>query len=233
VEPVIVLVAVLGGAVIGLARWHWSDAARIRRALRGARPVSIAEAPEDELVRLDGRIMEGETVEAPLSGRRCVYYIAIVEKKHGNDSWRERARETGGVGFTIDDGTGCAIVDPTGARIDVAFDRTTYSGGLDRPGVKERAFLERHGLEAAGWIFNKELRYREGVFEVGEPIAIMCQPVREPDPAVSSREAGYRDAPPTRLRIGGSSRYPILLSDSRRVTQRQNRNGTRARRSRG
>jgi hypothetical protein len=218
VETTIVLVMVFGAAVFGIAGWYWSDAAKIRRALRDARPVSIAEAPEGEVVRLDGRVMEGETVEAPLTGRRCVYYVAVVEEEI-SDSWHERATESGGVCFTIDDGTGRAIVDPAGARIDIDLDRGTASGTLDDPTAKERAFLERHRLEATGWVFNKKLRYREGVFEVGEPIAIMCRPVREPEPAVSSREAGYRDAPPTRLRIGGSSRYPILLSDSRRITQ--------------
>jgi hypothetical protein len=221
VDPTLVVAVVfgIGLAASGIAGWYWSDAARIRRALRDARPASIAAAPEGEVVRLDGRVLEGETVEAPLTGRRGVYYVAIVEEEDGSGHWRERAREAGGVAFTIDDGTGRAIVDPAGARIDVDLDSETASGTLDDPTAKEQAFLERHGLKATGWIFNKKLRYREGVFEVGERIAVMCQPVREPEPSTSSWEVGYRDAPPTRLRIGGSSRYPILLSDACRVTR--------------
>jgi hypothetical protein len=218
----IALVLVLGGMSAAIASWYWSATARLRRALRRAKHVAIAEAPEDALVRLDGRVVEGEALEAPLTGRRCVYYLAIVEEFQAGstpDSWREIAREARGVRFAIEDGTGRAIVDPDGARIDVDLDRTSTSGTLENPTEAQTAFLERKGVKLTGWSFNKTLRYREGVFEVGELIAIMCRPMREPDPGAAPREVGYRDAPGTRLRVGGSARHPILLSDSRDLTQ--------------
>jgi len=220
-DPMIVVVAIcaVGSVVYGVVHAYRSEDGRIRRTLRTARQVSIADAPEGEVVRLDGTVVPGETVAAPLTGRRCVYYVAIVEEDTGDDDWHECARETGGVSFAIDDGTGRAIVDLTDARVDVDLDRETDSGGLDHPTAAERDFLRRHRVEHTGRLFHKKLRYREGVFAVGERIAIMCQPVREPERAAARGEAGYRDAPPTRLRIGGSSRYPILLSDCRRVTQ--------------
>jgi len=219
---VLLVVVPLLAFPLGYAFWYWSDTARIQRALRGAPRVSIAEAPEGEVVRLQGRVVAGETLEAPLTGRRCVYYFAIVEEESGGD-WRERAREYDGVPFAIDDGSGRAIVDPANARVDVDLDRASRSGTFDEPTPRETAFLERHGLRGTGWIFNKNLRYREGVFEVGEPIAILCQPVREPDPDAAARVGGYRNAAPTRLRIGGSADHPILLSDSRDVTQARRR----------
>ena len=215
------LILVLGGVSAGIASWYWSATARLRRALRRAKHVSIAEASEGSVVRLGGRVVEGETLEAPLTGRRCVYYVAIVEEFEAGstpDSWRELAREARGVQFAIEDGTGRAIVDPDGARVDVDLDRTSRSGSLEEPTAAQVAFLERQGVTLTGWSFNKTLRYREGVFEVGEPIAIMCRPMREPDPGAASREVGYREAPGTRLRVGGSARHPILLSDSRDLT---------------
>ncbi|HSK02968.1 MAG TPA: hypothetical protein VK932_17070 [Kofleriaceae bacterium] len=217
---VFVLVLVLGG-ISGIAGWYWSATARLRRALRGAKHVSIADAPEGAVVRLDGRVIEGETLEAPLTGRRCVYYLAIVEAFEAGstpDSWRELAREARGVRFAIEDGTGRAIVDPDGARVDVDLDRTSTSGTFEEPTAAQAAFLERHGVTLTGWSSSRRLRYREGAFEIGEPIAVMCRPVREPDPGAASREVGYRDAPGTRLRVGGSARHPILLSDARDLT---------------
>ncbi|HWO18404.1 MAG TPA: GIDE domain-containing protein [Kofleriaceae bacterium] len=215
------LVLVLGGIAAG-ATWYWSATARLRRALRRAKRVSIADAPEGAVVRLDGRVLEGETLEAPLTGRRCVYYVAIVEEFEAGstpDSWRELTREARGVQFTIEDGTGRAIVDPEGARVDVDLDRTASSGALEEPTAAQAAFLERRGVKLTGWSSNRTLRYREGVFEVGEPIAVMCRPMREPDPGAASREVGYREAPSTRLRVGGSARHPILLSDARELSQ--------------
>lgn len=67
--------------------------------------------------------------------------------------------------------------------------------------------------------YNKGLRFREGVFEIGELIAVLCQPVREPDLEATPDEAGYRDGPPTRLRVGGSAQSPILLSGARDLQQ--------------
>jgi hypothetical protein len=215
------LVLVLGGISAAIASWYWSAATRIRRALRGAKPMSIADAPEGAVVRLDGRVLDGETLEAPLTGRRCVYYLAIVEEFVAGstpDSWRELAREARGVSFVIEDGTGRAIVDPDGALVDVEIDRTASSGTFDEPTAAQAAFLARRDVKLSGWSAGKTLRYREGVFEIGEPIAVMCRPVREPDPG-ASREVGYRDAPGTRLRVGGSARYPILLSDARELRQ--------------
>lgn len=221
----ILLALALCAIPVGIAFWYWSDTATIRRALRKARHASIAEAPEGAVVRIDGVIADGETLIAPLTGRACVFYLATIEEyvsSGRSGSWRERARELRGVPFTVDDGTGRALVDPAGARVDIDIDSTTRSGTLDDPTEAEAAFLRRHGQQGAGWIFNKRLRYREGVFQVGERIAVMCQPVREPDPDAAARAAaGYRDPAPTRLRIGGSPAHPILLSDARALTERR------------
>ena len=38
--------------------------------------------------------------------------------------------------------------------------------------------------------------------------------MKEPDPdGVSSAGGLYREAPPTRLRLGGSANFPLLISD--------------------
>jgi len=223
----IILAIVLCAIPVGIGFWYWSDTATIRRALRKARHTSIAEAPEGSVVRIDGVIAEGATLIAPLTGRACVFYLATIEEYVSNGrsgSWRERVREHRGVPFAVEDGTGRALVDPTDALVDVDIDTTSKSGTLDDPTDTEAAFLQRHGQKGAGWIFNKRLRYREGVFQIGERIAVMCQPVREPDPEAAARAAaGYRDPAPTRLRIGGSPAHPILLSDARDLTEPRRR----------
>jgi hypothetical protein len=207
--------------VAALKSWWEADPRKLRRVLSKAPRVSIAEACEGEAVRLDGRVADGETLIAPLTGRRCVFYVAVIEEapaKLGGD-WAELARETRGVPFTVDDGTGRLIVDPAEAQIDVVLDSDTASGPLNDPDAIEVAFLKRHNVKSTGWLFNRSLRYREGVFEIGEPIAVMCCPIRELDPdAASHATGGYRDAAPTRLRVGGSPEHPILLSDASVIT---------------
>ncbi|HUQ08078.1 MAG TPA: GIDE domain-containing protein [Kofleriaceae bacterium] len=213
----LVVLAIAAGVAIVAASMVWNEKARIRRELRSAPRVDIAELREGRTGRLVGRVGDGETLQAPFTGRSCVFYEATVEEYRSSGktgSWRQVVREARGVSFVLDDETGRAIVDPGGARVDVDIDMTTRSGTFDDATPVEEAFLERHGLRSTGWVFNKSFRYREGVIEIGETIAVMGQGVREPDPDAVGKVGGYRSGPPTRLRLGGSARHPILLSDA-------------------
>ncbi len=213
----LIIAAIVAGAAIVVASMLYSEKARIRRQLRAAPRVDIGELGEGRTGRLVGRVGDGETLQAPFTGRSCVFYEATVEEYRSSGktgSWRQVVREARGVPFVLDDGTGRAIVDPGGARVDVDIDMTTRSGTFDDATPIEEQFLTRHGLRSTGWVFNKSIRYREGVIEVGETITVMGQGVREPDPEAVGQVGGYRSGPPTRLRLGGSSRHPILLSDA-------------------
>jgi hypothetical protein len=213
----LVVLAVVAGVAIVAASLLWNEKAKIRRELRGAPRVDIAELREGRTGRVVGKVGDGQTLQAPFTARSCVFYEATVEEYRTNGktgSWRQVVREAVGVPFVLDDGTGRAIVDPTGARTAVDLDMTTRSGTFDDATPVEEEFLTRHGLRSTGWVFNKSLRYREGVIEVGETIAVMGQGVREPDPDAVGKVGGYRSGPPTRLRLGGSARHPILLSDA-------------------
>ncbi|MBZ0237593.1 MAG: E3 ubiquitin ligase family protein [Deltaproteobacteria bacterium] len=213
----LVVLAVVAGVAIVAASLVWNEKARIRRELRGAPRVDIADLREGRTGRVVGRVGEGETLQAPFTGRSCVFYEATVEEYRSSGktgSWRQVVREAVGVPFVLDDGTGRAIVDPRGARVAVDIDMTTRSGTFDDATPVEEQFLTRHGLRSTGWVFNKSFRYREGVIEIGETIAVMGQGVREPDPDAVGKVGGYRSGPPTRLRLGGSARHPILLSDA-------------------
>lgn len=213
----LVVLAVAAGVAIVAASFMWNEKARIRRELRGASRVDIGELREGRTGRVVGKVGDGETLQAPFTGRSCVFYEASVEEyrtRGKSGSWRQVVREARGVPFVLDDGTGRAIVDPSGARVAVDLDMTTRSGTFDDATPVEEEFLTRHGLRSTGWVFNKSLRYREGVIEIGETIAVMGQGVREPDPDAVGKVGGYRSGPPTRLRLGGSARHPILLSDA-------------------
>lgn len=218
-DPVamVALFAVVGGGIVALA-YYFARGARIRRALRKAPRCRIADAPEGQVVRLDGRVVPGETLIAPLTGRPCVFYEALIEQYHSSGksgSWRTHVREVRGVPFALDDGSGRAIIDPRIAHVDCQLDSTTRSGTLDDPTPVEQAFLARHAMSGQGFIFNKSLRYREGALEVGEQVAVMGTAVREPDPDAVHQARGYRDALATRLRLGGAADHPILISDAR------------------
>ena len=216
-----VIVLAFGG--IAIASWYWSAPQRVKRQLRTARPWPIGELPENTIGKVIGAAQALDHVlNGPLTGRRCVYYIAKVEQLHstGRSSyWRTLVTESEGVTFALVDETGRAIVDPTAAKMALAFDGRTSSGTFDDATPVEEAFLSKYGLRSKGWVFNKSIRYREAVIEVGETIAVLGAGVREPDPTATPPE-GYRSAPPTRLRLTSSSSYPLVISDDPSTTRR-------------
>ena len=203
-------------AVVGFG-WYFSPANKLKRELRGAKRYSLGELPEQTRGRVVGSAQSIEqTLEAPLTGRACLYYVVTVEQHHsrGRSSyWRTIIREEQGVTFMLADGTGKAIVDPRSAKVALDVDGRGDSGTFDNPSEREQAFLTKHGTTGEGWVFNKRLRYREAVIEIGETVAILGAGIREPDPTAPPAEA-YRGEQPTRLRMTSSPRFPLLISDS-------------------
>lgn len=209
---------VLGGAALA---WYFSDAQKVRRQLRRAPVKSIGQVGDDELAKVVGRVRPlGESLSAPLTGRPCVYFVAIVQerqKRRNSSHWRTIAREERCVPFVLEDDTGRAIVEATAARAALDVDSHSTSGVLDDPTDAQRAFLARHGQSATGLIFNRRLRYREAVIEDGEIVAVLGAGTREPDPDAAPTD-GYRGAAPTRLRLTSSRKYPLVISDDPRTT---------------
>lgn len=207
---------------VAWAFWHFSDDRKIRRQLRNAQAKRIIELADDELAKVVGRArVLDEALEAPLTKRRCVYFVATVEEHRstGRSSyWKTVIREARGVPFMLEDGSGRALVDATAARISIDFDGRSQSGTFDDPTETEKAFLARHGQQGQGWIFNRRLRYREAVIEDGETIAVLGAGTREPDPDAPPTDA-YRGDARTRLRLTSSRKYPLVISDDPTTTR--------------
>jgi hypothetical protein len=214
--------------VIGVLFAIFNKGARTKRMLRNMPVTPIGRLADDTLGRVVGRAQgEGNVLNGPLTGRPCVYYIAVVEQQHstGRSSyWKTLIREVRATQFRLVDDTGYAIVDPSHAQVLLDFDGNSSSGTFDKANPIEEAFLTRHGHQSKGWMFNKTLRYREAMIEIGEAITILGSGVREPDPEQSGQERvggggeAYRSAPPTRLRLTGSPKFQLVICDDKTTT---------------
>jgi DNA-binding transcriptional regulator YdaS (Cro superfamily) len=207
-------------AVMGLSYWY-SEAAKIRRALRAARKVAIREATSGEVVRVSGRVRPvGEPLRAPLSQRPCVYFETTVEEYRSSGKsgkWVEIIRETEGMDFLLEDETGKAVVRASEMKVLAVKDHRRESGTFNDAAPDLEAFLARHGKSSTGWIFNKNLRYKEGIFSPGETITVLGQARWEQDPDPTSAGTGYRDVP-KRLVLGVRPDGPLLASDEPDLT---------------
>lgn len=198
---------------------HWLEDRRIRKLLRDAQPYSLAELPESTIGRVTGfaRPLDQRVLEAPVSGRICVYYVVELIEMRPASPLRTLASEQEGIPFVLEDETGRAMIDPAHARCSCAFDHETESKAAFDADPRQRELLERFSLVHRDWFQTQGIRYREAAITIDERICVLGAGTREPDTAVPPHgERGYRDDGPTRMRFTGTAKYPLVLSDDPR-----------------
>lgn len=212
----ILLVTAIGVVIAGV---YWKPKLRVIRELQNLETKRIAAFGDKESGKVVGELVYlGEALISPLSGRECAYYDIRVQE-FNNKSWHTIIRESAGVEFEVHDGSGIAIVEPMEALTAITVDSHTTSGSFDDPTKEEEVFLARHQSEGRGRMFNKSLRYHEGVFEQGELVAVWGRGVKEYDSRPpDTGDRGYRDAPTTRLRMQRSQKELLRISDDTRTT---------------
>jgi len=185
---------------------------RFRRELAAARSFSLATLPEDTRGRITGIARPlAPLLEAPLTGRPCVYYHVRIEQVFAGIT-HELASEQRAVRFILEDGDQRAVIDPVHARISAGFDRSSESRAAFDANPVQRALLDHHALVDRNWVWTDSVCYREAIIEVDEPIAVIGIGTREPD--LEATSAGlYRDPGATRLWLRGSPRFPLVITD--------------------
>jgi hypothetical protein len=206
---VLVTVAVLGA--------FFSRDAKVKRALRKAPLHTTASFPPDTVATVQGTVcyLGDAPLVAPFTGRACAYYEAIVEEYRSSGksgSWYRIIVEQQGQDFLLDDGQGTARVSVAGATVALVKDAHLRSGLFQDATPVLEDFLARHGRQSQGWLFNKNLRYREGVIEAGEPVAVCGQGRHEADPDPRAATGGYRDTA-ARLVLSAAPNMPLYVSD--------------------
>lgn len=168
--PVVVVVVMFTGLVIAGIAYYFSKRERIKRTLRAIPGKKIGEFVNGEYAKISGQVYaNGETILAPFSGRKCVYYYAIVEENAGKNDWRKVVDEEMMADVIITDGKHYAVVETDEPLTYLIPDRE-YSSQIFSDATPElEAFLKRHGQSPEG-IFgmNRTLRYQEGILEPGE-----------------------------------------------------------------
>jgi hypothetical protein len=207
----IALLATLAAVIAGVVRKQRSPNASMRKQLRAAPRVKIAELPESQVCAAVGRTRPLEmssVMEAPLTGRPCFYFIAEIEERVGSQ-WRLVARERRGVPFVIQDATGRAVIDPEEALIDIPCDYQNVVWG--NPSQRQHAFVLRLMPTAVTLPFAKQVRFREARIGPDELVSVLGAGVREADP-LAPPAAEYRGDPVTRLRFSRAAGTALLVS---------------------
>lgn len=201
--------------IFAIGRWWYAERQVTRRALFGARSARIADVADGERVKLVGKLAYADApVEAPFSRRDCAAYWLTVEQESAGESksWNELVQDRRMVSFWVEDDSGRALVEAdVMPQVAMVVDAHFDSGFLDDPETHIRAWMTDRGLETKGLMFNKTLRYREGVLEAGETVAVLGEAHWELDPDPDAQH-GYRERA-KRLVVRAPAAGRLLISD--------------------
>ena len=151
------------------AAWFMFRHLRRYRLITDTPTALIRSAPQG-YVEIIGHVIGGEggLLEAPLSGRPCVWYRYRVDRQSSSrkNRWSSEHRGTSEQWFQVDDGTGVCLIDPAKAEIDAVQHRVWY-GNTPNPNLNTTththtgSFLTRPLTIAAGIPLGTRYRYIE------------------------------------------------------------------------
>lgn len=155
----------------------FSNKNRILRELKKSKAKSIHRIQNGEYAMVVGIAKHvEEPLEAPISGRKCIYYHVRVERMK-DKHWLTWVNEKKYQDFFLEAGGEMAIVKADHfsdeRMVYLEKDHRKDSGFLNDATAKLDNYLERHGKSSTGILgFNKTIRYKEGIIELNEKVAV-------------------------------------------------------------
>lgn len=165
------------GVIITIFSQLFTKKARIKRKLKKALWRKLRDFQNGESAKIVGEVtLIGEALIAPVSRRECAFYSIILEQKvsSGKSShWKKIIEEEVSSKYLIKDGERYAYINDTNLKCYLVKDGNSSSGFLEDASPNLMRFLESKGIKSEGLLgFNKTLRYKEGILERGERMAV-------------------------------------------------------------
>jgi hypothetical protein len=176
--PILIIGAII---LIGFLVYYFNPKQVILRKLSKTPLKRISQIKNNDLVKINGKALHvHEPFMAPFSLRRCVFYSIKIEQKvsSGKSShWKKLVSEEKAQDFFVETNGEMLIVKPTQSpRNYISYlitDKETGSGTFNDPTPEFEALLKHYNIKSTGLFgFNKKLRYKEAIIEIGERITV-------------------------------------------------------------
>lgn len=181
-SPVVVIpiIIIIFGALI-FSSYYFGTKQVVLRTLSKIPHKSVNSFKTNEVVKFTGKALHvEEPLIAPLSKRKCIfYYMKIEQKKSSGKSshWKTIVSEQKIQNFFLEHNGNMVIVKPKmypkNYKSYLVIDKKTNSGTFNDPNPEFESLLRRYNIDSTNFFgFNKQLRYKEGVIEIGEQITV-------------------------------------------------------------
>ncbi|WP_262732356.1 GIDE domain-containing protein [Gaetbulibacter sp. NE] len=177
----IIGIVILILSIIGITSYYFSSKQTILRILAKTPYKPVSSFKSNEFVKVSGKALHVQNpLIAPLSKRKCIFYYIKIEQKKSNGKnsyWRTLIEEERFQDFFIESNGNMVIIKPTqhpkNYKSHLVIDKKTSSGTFNNPTPEFESLLKRYNIDSTGYFgFNKTLRYKEGIIEIGETITV-------------------------------------------------------------
>lgn len=207
------IIALIIGGVFFL-QFYFNRKSVVKRKLKKAVGMKMSSFYSGDIAKVAGSVeIVGEPLIAPLSGRPCAYYYVLVEQLESTGKSSHYAKlieeEKSGT-FLIRDGRYRAKIHPDSRLKTYLVQDKEYSSGTGNDATTTlENFLNSYGEKSENFLgFNKTIRYKEGILEAGEMVAVTGRG--------EWKSAGEAQLPGTYGRIllfSSDENEPIYMSD--------------------
>ncbi len=175
----IILIPVIG--LIFFLIFYYSKKQRIIRKLKRLPSSKITSLKTNEYVKLTGKTLQLKApLIAPFSKRNCIFYTIVIEEEKGDDdssSWSTVIKDEKIQPFLIEQNGDYLLISPEDSPKNytsyLVVDSKTSSGIFNNPSPKFKALLNKYAVKSTNFLgFNRQLRYKEGIVEIGEEITV-------------------------------------------------------------
>ncbi|RLA20804.1 MAG: hypothetical protein DRQ61_09415 [Gammaproteobacteria bacterium] len=173
-------IAILIAAVLSIVSFYYGFRFFRRVRIIEDIPTSTVRGAAQGFIELEGiaKMMEGEPIHAPLSGKPCVWFSYKVERKvrnHLDDRththWQTIDQGVSDHLFHLQDRTGVCVIDPEEAEV-IPTSSRIWSGSRDRPETWD-GLAESSGFWASLFAGVGRYRYTEKLISTGDPLYAM------------------------------------------------------------
>ncbi|WP_431132770.1 hypothetical protein [Psychroserpens mesophilus] len=179
--PVIIVIVFSVFGIIAFSTYYFSAKNVIIRTLAKIPTKVISHLKTNELSKVTGKALHVKTpLIAPYSNRKCVFYQIIIEQKVStgkSSTWKTVVKDEQFQEFFIETKNDFVIIKPQkhprNYICHLVKDNNQSSGTFHDPTPQLQSVFNRYHIDAQTFFgFNKRLRYKEGIIEIGEDITV-------------------------------------------------------------